>query len=421
MYNAIVCKVNTRPHPNADRLLLGTAHGYQVVVGTDTADGELGVFFAADGQLSEDMCAANDLIGYTDPDTNERKGGFFAKNRRVRAQKFRGEKSDGYWTSLSSLAWTGVDLSSLREGDQFEELNGKPVCNKYFTPATLRAMKGGTQPTKRENPCFAKHVDTKQLKHEIGMIPVNSVIYTTEKLHGTSGRFGYVIEEKTAPRKWWQRLLLRKRGSTTTKEYNHLIGTRNVIMADRTHEGFYGNEEFRWKAIEKLEGNLHKGEVVYFELVGYTTTGAAIMGQHHTSELKEIKKKYGEVIEYSYGQPAGTCGMYVYRITRVNEDGVAVELPWLQVKQRCVELGVQHVPEVASPVWYTGDQTQLRLMAEALMEGPSTLDDRHIREGIVLRIENLDTTWLKSKSFSFGVLEGYLKNSDDYVDTEEVA
>jgi hypothetical protein len=124
MYSAIVCKVNTRPHPNADRLLLGTAHGYQVVVGLDTQDGELGVFFAADGQLSEQMCEANDLIGYTDPETGERKGGFFAKNRRVRSQKFRGEKSDGYWTSLSSLSWTGANLSDLREGDQFTELNG---------------------------------------------------------------------------------------------------------------------------------------------------------------------------------------------------------------------------------------------------------------------------------------------------------
>jgi hypothetical protein len=419
MYSAIVCKVNTRPHPNADRLLLGTAHGYQVVVGLDTQDGELGVFFAADGQLSEQMCEANDLIGYTDPETGERKGGFFAKNRRVRSQKFRGEKSDGYWTSLSSLSWTGANLSDLREGDQFTELNGLPVCNKYFTPATLRAMKGGTPATKRENICFAKHIDTKQLKHEISNVPTNSVIYTTEKLHGTSGRFGYVMDETPLPRKWYQKLA--RRPGKVQRGYKHLMGTRNVVMADRKHEGFYGSEEFRWQACEKLEGNLHKGEVVYFELVGYTTTGAAIMGQHHTSELKDIKKKYGEIIEYSYGQPLGTCGLYVYRITRVNEDGVVTELPWLQVKERCNQLGVQHVPELASPIWYTGDEAQLSVMAEALNEGPSTLDERHIREGVVLRVENSDTLWLKSKSFTFGVLEGYLKNSDEYVDTEEVA
>jgi hypothetical protein len=426
MYNAIVCKVHTRPHPNADKLLLGTAHGYQVVVGLDTADGELGVFFAADGQLSQEMCDANNLIGYTDPDTGEKKGGFFAKNRRVRAQKFRGEKSDGYWTSLDSFAWTGIDVSSLREGDQFEELNGHPVCNKYFTPATLRALKNGQKTSqKRENICFAKHVDTKQLKHEIGQIPEDSVIYITEKLHGTSGRFGYVFDEVPVPeRPWWKKLLMFGIKKPEPKsEYKHLIGTRNVIMGDRTHEGYYGNEEFRWLAIEKLENNLHKGEVVYFELVGYTTTGATIMGQHHTSELKEIKKQYGDTIEYSYGQPAGTCGIYVYRITRTNEDGEAVELPWQTVKQRCGELGIKHVPDLEGPWLYSLFSSPQALLekVESMLEGPSTLDDRHIREGVVIRVENSDTQFYKSKSFSFGVLEGYLKNSDDYVDTEEIA
>ena len=50
-YSAIVAHINTRPFPNADRLLLGTCLGNQVVVGLDTQDGELGVFFNADGQL----------------------------------------------------------------------------------------------------------------------------------------------------------------------------------------------------------------------------------------------------------------------------------------------------------------------------------------------------------------------------------
>jgi hypothetical protein len=44
-YSAIVARINTRPFPNADRLLLGTCLGNQVVVGLDTQDDELGVFF----------------------------------------------------------------------------------------------------------------------------------------------------------------------------------------------------------------------------------------------------------------------------------------------------------------------------------------------------------------------------------------
>jgi hypothetical protein len=35
-YEAIVARIHTRPHPNADRLQLGTVCGHQVVVGLDT-------------------------------------------------------------------------------------------------------------------------------------------------------------------------------------------------------------------------------------------------------------------------------------------------------------------------------------------------------------------------------------------------
>lgn len=422
-YNAIVCRVNTRPHPNADRIKLATAHGHQVVVGLDVPDGQLGVFFPTDGQLSEEMCSANDLIGYTDPETGEKKGGFFSANRRVRSQRFRGERSDGYWTPLSSLAFTGYDVNLLKEGDQFSELNGVPICNKYFTPATLRAMKNGQKTSlRRENKCFAKHIDTLKFQYEVDRIPANSVIYITEKLHGTSGRLGYVIDEKPVPKRpWWKKLLMVGTKPEPKKEYTHLIGTRNVILKDADHSGYYGDETFRYRSVENLIGNLHKGEVLYYELVGYTTTGAPIMGSQSTSELKDIREKYGDLMEYSYSQPVGTCGLYVYRITQVNEDGIAVELPWQRVKERCGELGIMHVPEIATPYWYTGNVSELRLMVEALMEGPSTIDDRHIREGVVLRVEGWKDMFLKAKSFSFGVLEGYLKSREDYVDTEEIA
>ena len=55
-YTAIITRIKTRPHSNADRLQLGTCLGNQVVVGLDTKDGELGIYFSTDGQLSERMC-----------------------------------------------------------------------------------------------------------------------------------------------------------------------------------------------------------------------------------------------------------------------------------------------------------------------------------------------------------------------------
>lgn len=421
-YEALVCRVSTRPHPNADRLQLATANGYQVIVGLDVVNGELGVFFGPDGQLSEEMAEANDLVQRTDPDTGERKGGYFAKNRRVRSQKLRGEKSDGFWTGLDSFDWTEINPLLLKEGDTFTELNGHFICNKYITPATLRAMRGGTPKTKRENICFPKHVETAPLKHYIDQIPTDSIIYITEKVHGTSGRFGFVTEEREVPNNFLQRLFRRKPKLKT--DYAYLLGTRNIILADHTVEGYYGNEEFRWKAMEPLFGNTFRGEVFYFELVGYTTTNATIMSPQITTEFKKDLKGYASPMVYKYGQVEGTCGLYVYRITRTNENGNIVELSWPQVKQRCNQLGINHVPELPGfPIIHFGDSGGLMKVVESMLEGPSTLDTSHIREGVVVRVEqpNGETEFYKAKSFTFGVLEGYLKDSEDYVDLEEAS
>jgi hypothetical protein len=429
MYNALITPIQVREHPDADKLQLGLVHGYQVVVGLDTQDGELGVFFDADGQVSPEYAEANDLIGYTDPDTHERKGGFFPKNRRVRSQKFRGQVSDGYWAPLSSLAFTGADLSKLQEGDQFTELNGVPICNKYFTPKTLKQM-AGQQQQKRQNVWFAKHVDTAQLKHAIDEIPLNSVLYFTLKMHGTSGRFGHVLDEKVNEvsrwRRLWNKLPIHKASTTSLRDvstdYTYVLGTRNVVQADHTHQGFYGNEEFRWNAVEKLNGNLHKGEILYYELTGYTTTGQPIMGEVDTSSLKEIKKQYGPKMVYKYGQPVGTTGLWVYRITRVNEEGVVTELSWPEVKKRCRELGINHVPEMTgSPIIYTGNPEQLNNIVNGMLEGPDPVDPSHIREGVVIRAEHEETKFYKAKSWSFKVLEGIVKSDDEYVDMEEVS
>ena len=193
-YQAIICRIRTFPHPNADKLQLGNAHGYQVVVGLNTIDGQLGVYFPTDGQLSPELAAANDLIRRKDDD-GKPAGGMFDANRRVRAQQFRGEKSEGFWIPLDSLSFTGYNIDKLEEGMQFSELNGIPICNKYYTPATIKAMGGNQKKIRKNNKCFAKHADTKQFFHEVDQIPVGSLIYLSEKLHGTSARTANVLED----------------------------------------------------------------------------------------------------------------------------------------------------------------------------------------------------------------------------------
>jgi hypothetical protein len=428
-YEAIVAKLsNVREHPNADRLKMAYANGFTIIVGLDAGENDIVVLFPPDGQLSEEYAEANDLVGYTDPETHERKGGYFAKNRRVCSQKLRGEKSEAYVADLDSFAFTGFDISQLKVGDKFDTLNGVPICNKYFTPATLRQM-NAKQRVLRANKCFPKHVETEKLQYEINRIEPGSIIYITEKLHGTSGRYALVQDEKDIERKWYHKLL--RRPVKKEMEWDFFIGTRNMVLVKIPEgtESFYGSEEFRHHIGDKMRDKLHKGEIIYGEIVGYTHTGAPIMGEHDASKIREIKKQYGPKMTYSYGNVQGNCEFYVYRIARVNEDGFFIDLSWPQVKARCAEIGLKAVPEMGEYPFFYGNGSatyrpdHLIEIADYLMEGSSMLDESHIREGVVFRVESPSgkTEFFKSKSFTFGVLEGYLKNDENMIDLEEVS
>ena len=96
-YSAIITPLkNVRAHSNADRLLLATVVGEQVIVGLDSKDGDIGVFFPIDGQLTPDFLKAMNLYRKNEMNSDPNETGMFDENGRVRAQVFRGEKSEGF-------------------------------------------------------------------------------------------------------------------------------------------------------------------------------------------------------------------------------------------------------------------------------------------------------------------------------------
>lgn len=113
----------------------------------------------------------------------------------MRAQNFRGEKSQGFWIPLNSLDYVGNH--GLQEGDTFTSVKDKEICYKYINPATLKAIKNKdkkgkkVKPSVKETPMFPMHLDTKQLKYFINQIPTGATVYITSKMHGTSGRTAY--------------------------------------------------------------------------------------------------------------------------------------------------------------------------------------------------------------------------------------
>lgn len=384
MYKAIVSKITVRPLPGADRLQIGLCGQYQVIVGIDVKDGDLGVFFECDGQLSPEFCEKNDLIRRTCVETGKKVGGMFEANRRVKSIKLRGVRSDGFWTPLSKFEYTGV--SSLKEGLEFTELNGHPICNKYVTLATAFSIDKKSNKTKKGNWLFKEHIETGQFKREFGKVSVGSVVYITEKLHGTSFRYGRL----PANGEWIDRVLayfgLRR------DRWVYLVGSRRVELPSATN--------FRFESVKGIQ--LYKGECLYGELVGYEDTGKAIMG-----------------VDYTYGCMVGQCKMFVYRITKVDTDGKVVEYSHEQVVSRCRELGLTTVPLLE--VIVVSDHDELCKVVKNHTENSddtplvSTVDGKTLREGVVVRFCD---GWLKNKSFAFGVAEGYLKDTG-VVDMEE--
>jgi hypothetical protein len=428
-YKAVVVRLsNVRPHSNADRVQLATVFGNQIVIGLDSVEGQLGVYFPSDGQLSEVFCKNNSLYRKAEMNIDNYKTGMFDENRRVRAQRFRGEISDGFWIPIDTVVLSGVN--SLSEGDEFDTLDGVEICSKYINPATIkiaRENQGKKTKTAKKSIMFKEHFDTAHFGKNLHEFDLGQTIVITEKLHGTSGRIGHVQLERDL--NWKDRLAKLFGVKVQETEWKYMNGTRRVVLSESKGTQFH-DPTIRDKAMKIFEGNLRKGETVFFEIVGFESTGASIMPSVDTTKMgdKEFTKIYGKKMSYSYGCEPTESAVYVYRMTMTDEDGQSIDYAWDDVVKRCNEIGANHVPHIRTLMLNElstnySDPRDLKDNFAKLVEdygsGPSILDSRHIKEGVCVRIEGgLNNKTTKFKSFEFKVLEGIVKDSG-VIDTEE--
>jgi hypothetical protein len=417
MHEAIVTKIKVQPHPNPEvhSLAVGYLFGETIIVSKDTKDGDLGIYFPCELQLGEEFAEKNDLIRRKNEDGTSA-GGMFDPNRRVRVQKFKGVKSNGFWCPISYLAKLG-DVSTLKEGDKLTTFNGYEICRKYVTPETFSRNKNKIV-ARKDSIWFPKHKDTEQFKYNLRDFRAGDVCVVTLKTHGTSQRVARTYDEY--PLTWRDKVLSwlgLKRDRKFLRNYN---GTRNVTLKGQDN-GFY-SESFREAAADRLYPFLEDHMQIFFEVVGWEGPGAQIMPSHDADKLKdkEVKRLYGKTITYSYGCEPGTFDIYVYRIAYVLPNGEIVDLTSDQVKKKCEGWGVKTCPELDRFV-FDGNVDALVERIDALSEGPDLIDPRHPREGVVIRIDSSKWQAYKSKSFVFKCLEGICKEDDSYVDQEEVS
>lgn len=353
---------------------------------------------------------------------------------------------------LESLAYTGE--TKFEVGNKIDVLNGHEICRKYIPKVQNRQghVSEGNRTRKHHvpiAPLFAEHADTEQLAYNMAAFKPGDLIEITLKMHGTSGRTGYLPKFQGYKRTFWDKIL--RRLGTPIYDWGYVTGTRRVVLNDFEDGGYYGSNAFREPHAKFFEGKLHKGETVYYEIVGFTNEGTPIMPMVANSKIsdKEFSKQYGKVTIFSYGcdpkglpdEPQSAC--YVYRMTMTNEDGDVVEYTPDFMRYRCEQMGAKCVPVMwkgiipenekdrSDGIWYQKGQPNqwlnlrspgewIKEKAEEYYDGPDPIGKTHVREGVVIRIVNRPKFCAyKHKNWSFKVLEGIAKDLAAAPDMEE--
>lgn len=422
-YVAYVTRLkNLRKHSNADKLNVGECFGNTVVVDLSYTENQLGIYFPTDGQLSAEFAEANNLLRKKDDLGNNIGGYLEPEKRNIRTIKLRGENSDGLFLPLESLSMFG-DISILKDGDSIDTFNGHLICEKYIPKKS--SFKGcGTgsktrKTKKKEFPLFVEHIDTEQLAYNLHQFKKGDICTLTLKLHGTSARTGYLPRIVEKPQNFVQKLL--KRPIEYDKVWDYVSGTRRTILdCENLNGGFYNDDTFRKEWHDFIAHKLRKGEEIFYEIVGYCNTSTLIMGECSNKKVndKEFLKQYGDTTKFTYGCGVGENKAFVYRMTMTNEDGDIIEYPTWYARLRAEQMGLEFVPILEQFVFTTKDS--LIKKVEKHYDGVDPIGKTHIREGVVVRIENKEKMKaFKHKNTYFKILEGIIKDEAIMPDIEE--
>jgi hypothetical protein len=433
-YTCQVIKLpNKIPVKGLDNLVEVNYQGNSVLVGKDSSENDIYLFFPAESQLSHDFLHQNNLYRHETLNADPTQKGFFEDNRRVKAIKFKGIISSGFIIPVAGLVkaliLNGQKQIDLKVGDEFNEIGGYEVCRKYVRK-TNPGKQGEKNPKqglmdqiidKKQAP---EHPDTGHLMRNLHKFTLDTPIVVSYKLHGTSARTYNVLVKKKLN---WKAKLAKWFGvEVVTEDYDYVVCSRRQAksvgfeeLPNKNHFFTDGDLWSEW-AKKNLEGKLNKGESIYYELVGKTYSGKEIQGG------------------YTYGFDQPEC--FVYRIANINSQGIEVDLSYEQMKIRAAQLDLKVVPEFFKGTFgefidrYDNGQTYVefeepmtRIFYNRLLEKPSIFDPNVVEEGFCIRIDSsypkAETFKIKSKKFleyESKALDKDLANmEDDQTETNE--
>lgn len=382
-----------------DNLRGYTKFGMQALVSKDTTPG-LYLLFSTEVQLSVEYAKANNLYREATLNADQTKTGYLEQTRRVKAIKLRRHRSESLLMPLDSLAYmlSAKAIVTLSEGDVFDSIDGHEVCRKYL----VREPKAnnGNQPKARvrrvDHRVFPEHLDSENYFRNAHKVPLGAHVVVSQKLHGTSVRYGNV-PALVDGQKWWEKLLRRPRRTA----HRFVVGSRRVVKsvdlsADEGKDHYYADGDLwtRFADEQKIADRIPKDHIVYGELVGFTGPGSPIQKG------------------YTYDLPDGAARLYVYRVTVVTTDGMTVDYSPEQMRTFCEERGLTPVPVLWSGLhvdFNAEDWLERRYYDDCVhglnhtSEVPVPLSDKKlVDEGVCVRYDGPFGTYIvKAKSPSF--------------------
>ena len=323
------------PHGNADRLEVARVWDWSVVVQKGVhKPGDAAIYIPIDSLLPQK------LEDHLFPPESKIK----LEHHRVRSIKIRQALSQGMIIPLipSILAFypallqkhIGDDVADILEIVHYE-----PPMNSV--PSHMRGNK-----RKRNHPLLFEYTDIENFKYYPELFQPDEVVYVTEKIHGTSVRYGRLPVHINS---LWKRI---RAFFHMLPRDEFVLGSRHVqLQKDFKGRTFYDVNVYAIVARQlNVENRLKLGEIIYGEIIGHG-----------------IQKGY----EYGCSKDEWKLMVYDVKIEGHYLDAPAL-IAW------CIERGFQAVP-----LLYLGPLSGTDL--DILRVGPSLLGGQPIREGIVIR------------------------------------
>ena len=392
------------PLENMNNVIHAIIMGNKVIVSKDVKVGDVGIYFPVETQLSEIYLKINNLYRKKELNSDNTQKGFFEENGRIKCIKFqRIFNSEGLFMPISSISEFIEKGDKINIGDEFDELNGTPICNKYVikyhnTPEISGSKNKGKEKLKKVSKLiegqFAFHQDTSMLYKNLHRIKPDTLISITYKLHGTSSISSNLLCKKQLT--LVEKILKKLNVNIVDTQYDNLFASRKVLKNSDLNPNaihYYGEDIWGF-ANSELKEFLQDGLTFYFEIVGFLPNGGYIQK------------------DFDYGCEYGKHDNYIYRITYTNHKGKVFEFSGKQVQEYCKSNGLTAVPELyygyakdILNVSYDERDFEEKFLAriKELYNEKDCYICKNIvpEEGCVIRIEGLDFEAYKSKSVRF--------------------